>query len=182
VRGALLHCGGNLDRAHTTAAHAVRLDSPVIISSEEHPDLVLRLLLDAGVPRGMIWFDYRPWDTVTHVHAVLAELVAAGVTHLHVVTDRFHLRRAVAIARILCHGTGITVVGLAHDDPAQAHRRDPLVRLLKDVLRAWWLRETGHLVYDRDIRLARFESLLLCRERVRALDPSLLLNNLSSRA
>jgi hypothetical protein len=165
-RDAVIHCGGNLRRTHTTVQEAIhRLGAPVIISCEFTPLTVLELLEDAGIPRSRIWFDYRPWDTV-----------------LHVVTDRFHLRRATWLARIILAGTGIRVVGHAHDDPWQAGRKDPLVRLVKDVLRALWVRATGHLVFDRDIKLARIEEMILSREAVRSVDPTLLLPNLKPRS
>lgn len=164
TRPVIIHLGGNWHRAWTTRRVAARFpDATVLLSAEAFPRLVIDVL---GTPTAAnpvpriaqdlgLEFDYRPWDTLTHFTAIALELAAAGIDVLHVVTDRFHLRRAVWLARIVLAGLGIRVVGHAHHDPAQAARRDPWLRLVKDLVAAVWWRATGLLVRDRRIRTER---------------------------
>lgn len=172
MNAVVMHVGGNPHRVYTTRRVAERF-RPIglIVSAETQPRFVRDVL---GLPAVLsllepIAFDYRPWDTVTHFTVIVDELVDAGVEVLHVVTDRFHLRRAVWVARIILFGTGIRVVGHAHDDPAYRKHRDPWLRLVKDVLRAIVKRATGHLIYDRRIRAARETTLAAAKAEWAAL-------------
>ncbi len=174
-REVILQLGGNLSRTFTTVKEAQWYSGArVIVGSEVAPGNVLAILEAGLVERSRLWFDYRAWDTVTHFTTLRDDLVRARTKIVRIVTDRFHLQRATLVAEIILWGTGIEVIGIPHEDPEMRDRKDPVVRLVKDVLRAVWVRVTGHLVYDRDIRLARFEELLLSREAVRRIDPRLL--------
>jgi hypothetical protein len=166
----VMHLGGNVHRTHTTASWAtLELGARVIISAELRPAQVVTILASHGVTPARVSFDYRPWDTLTHFTAIVDELVAAGVTELHVVTDRFHLRRAVMLARIVCWRRGIRVLGHPHDDPAMAGRKDPTIRLLKDLARALVWRTTGHLMFDAAIRTKRLPALKAAAAEAHAL-------------
>lgn len=169
----VMHLGGNVERAHTTAAVAIRfLGASVLVSSELEPRRVFGILLGAGVTDWLIAFDFAPWDTVTHFTHGLRDYDVDDIDELHVVTDRFHLRRATWIARVVLLGSGVRIVGHAHDDPRYAKTRDPLLRLVRDLLRAAWWRLTGHLIYDRSIRTARTDA--LARAEAEARDAGLL--------
>jgi uncharacterized SAM-binding protein YcdF (DUF218 family) len=166
----ILHCGGNVDRTRSTAHAAASTTNPsIVISAELEPEVVKMLLVTSGILRPPVCFDFRPWDTLTHFTVIVDALADRGTTELHVVTDRFHLRRAVMLARIVCWRRGIRVLGHPHDDPTMAGRKDPTIRLLKDLVRALVWRTTRHLMFDAAIRTKRLPSLTAAAAEAHAL-------------
>lgn len=151
----ILHAGGKVDRARTTAVQAVRFPhARVVISAQLNPAEVMALL-EGWMQRSRLLFDYRPWDTLTHFTALRQQLRQWDITELRVVTDRYHVRRAVLCARIVLLGTGIRVVGVPHEDQAEQRIDEPWGKWLWDGCRALFYRCTGIVLYDAAVRKAR---------------------------
>jgi vancomycin permeability regulator SanA len=96
---------------------------------------MIRYLRVAGIPASRIVGDYAgfdTWDSCTRAHRIF------GVDRAVVVTQRFHLPRAVR----LCRRAGVTAFGLGDDssrDFPQLTRRLELRELLAGVKAGWTL-------------------------------------------
>lgn len=153
---AILHLGGDPKRVRTTAVVLQQLrehDPLLIISSEEQPSLVHAMLDQRLHPVRPLWH-YEAWDTVSQFTLVRPILEARGVRRLVVVTDHYHLRRALRIAAIVLAPCGIEVIGVPHLG-GDLDKQERLGSLWRDELRAWVWRWTGWLWYERDIRADR---------------------------
>ena len=152
----ILHLGGNFERIYATADWAVvRPRAWVVLSSERRilePDL--RAVLDnAGVDPFHVVADYSGWDTLTQFTETRTLLRNLGATTLYIVTEAGHMTRALRIARILYWrwNRGLLIVPVY----ARGTYRDPWMRVVKDIVRAWVYRETGRLWYSRATRARR---------------------------
>lgn len=133
-RTVVLELGGSVGRLRTAAQAArVRPGSVLVVSSESEPAFVLTELASHGLPLDRVYLDYAAWDTVsnlTHTRALLEDL---GCDEVCVVTSAGHLRRALAIARVVYWGTPVGVVPVPHLD---AMADEPWWDVVVDVLRA----------------------------------------------
>ncbi|WP_233159077.1 vancomycin high temperature exclusion protein [Pseudonocardia sp. MH-G8] len=93
--------------------HRGTVDAVLVTGADEEPDAMRRYLLRAGVPATKIVEDaagFRTWDSCVRAHEVY------GVRSAIVVTQAFHLPRAV----VLCRAAGIDAVGVG--DPSMPAR------------------------------------------------------------
>lgn len=155
---AILHLGGDVSRVRTTAVVLQQLragahDPLLIISSEEQPSLV-HATLDHSLHRLRPLWHYEAWDTVSQFTLVWSILEARGVRRLVVVTDHYHLRRALLIAAQVLAGRGIEVIGVPHLG-GDLDKRERWGSVLRDQLRALVWAWTGWLWYEREIRAER---------------------------
>jgi hypothetical protein len=132
----ILHLGGRFDRVRTTVNLA---SDPItrpwtIISTEYAPAEIARLFAEAKVP-GLITFHYWAWDTLTNFTLTRKLIRSRGTKHLFVVTDQYHMRRAMVIAKIVYAFTGVTVHAATHKT-AEPGRVEPLFQVIKDGARA----------------------------------------------
>jgi uncharacterized SAM-binding protein YcdF (DUF218 family) len=156
----ILHLGGNIDRLEKTAELAHRYpNAKVIVSSELPRNEVIQRLQLLGVELDRCCLDYKAWDTVTNFIKTLPIIRSVKAKKVFVVTDLFHMRRSMAIAKGVYFLRGIEPVacpymgyGLSHKEP------DKLVR--EDTLRAWLWRLTGWLVYSKKVYDARMPAYL----------------------
>ena len=151
TRTAILHLGGHYGRVRTTAAVADVLEEHaplVIISSEECPRLVSAALLRELADDVRVLWHYEAWDTVSQFTLLWPILEARGIRRLIVVTDHYHLARALRIAAQVLVGRGITVIGVPHLG-GDLDRRERWLSSLRDQCRALVWAWTGWLWYDR---------------------------------
>lgn len=130
--------GGNISRL--PYACNIAYGAHLIISSEGDPERCLQIALDAGIPRDRIHLDYQAWDTVTNFTKTAALVKHLGTTNLHVVTDGFHMRRSIGIARIVFAFTGIR----CHAEPSSSGLPEPWRMTIEDWLRTLLWRLTGY--------------------------------------
>jgi len=145
----ILELGGNPARLDT--AISLLQQNPgahLVISSESPADVVLSKLNAAGVSSDQFTYDETAWDTVTNFTNTVPLVKRLGTTELYVVTDGFHMFRAMCIANFVYFKTGITVS--AHpSSPADHQESKRLVAL--DTARAALYRFTGQTLYTQQV-------------------------------
>jgi SanA protein len=113
----------------------------IVSGSGEEPDAMRAGLIERGVPARVIYRDpagYRTWDSILRAHDVY------GQKRLIIVSQRFHLDRALFIAR---HG-GLAAVGLAARDVDTPYSIFTELRRYPSALRAYYDAWTGATARD----------------------------------
>jgi SanA protein len=103
----------------------------IVSGSGEEPEAMRAGLIERGVPRDVIYADaagYRTWDSVLRARDIY------GQKRLIVVSQRFHLERALFIAR----HEGIDAVGLAARDVDTPYSMFTELRRYPSALRAYY--------------------------------------------
>jgi len=96
----ILCLGGNTSRLYAAIdLFKKHPNSKIVVSSEGNPDLVVSLLDRAGVPRNQFILDFQAWDTVTNFTKTKKLVLSYKPRALCIVTDKFHMRRSMAIAQ-----------------------------------------------------------------------------------
>ena len=156
----ILELGGNASRMKTAIALAkIYPDAQIIISSEGNPVGVNDMLEAAGISEDKYIFDYNAWDTVTNFTKTLQLVKSYKPQNVYVVTDQFHMRRSMAIARAVYVLQGINLhpvpyLGTTSKDSEDEH----LVKT--DRFRAWLWRLTGYLKYYPDVKQRRMPGII----------------------
>lgn len=148
----VLWLGGNWKRGYHAAEVAKSLPGSILlISSEGNQKGCFQITDAAQLNRERVIWDDAAWDTVTNFTLTFKRIAALAPRHVVVVTDGFHMRRSMAIGRVVYAGTGIALKP-SPSSPAERQEPDKLVQ--QDVLRALLWRATGfqHIwkeVYER---------------------------------
>lgn len=107
----ILHLGGNIKRLEETVRQAkLHPTAQVIISSEDCVQEVVNQLKAAGIQRERVTLNCLAYDTPGNLCTTQKEVLTVGAKRLYLVTDAFHMKRAMACARAAYCGTGIEVV------------------------------------------------------------------------
>lgn len=147
----ILHLGGNIARLEKTAELAWQYpNAKIVISSELPRSEIIRQLKLFGVSLDRCCLDFKAWDTVTNFTETLPIMRTLRARRVLVVTDLFHMRRSMAIARAVYFLRRITPVACPFmgGDLARTEH-DQLVRT--DMFRGWFWRITGWLLYYRHV-------------------------------
>jgi uncharacterized SAM-binding protein YcdF (DUF218 family) len=152
----ILHLGGNIQRLQKTIQVAHQYpESKVIVSSESDPRSCLQILLDGGISRDRIIFDYNAWDTVTNFTKTYELIKSLNTTDLHIVTDGFHMLRSLGIGQIVYYKKNVKCI------PEKSSQGEPehWKLVLADYGRAALWRFTGYLYVFKDVYDARIASI-----------------------
>lgn len=142
----ILELGGNVNRMNKAIELAkVHPDTLIIVSSEGVPDVVVSLVDNAGISRDRLLLDYNAWDTVTNFTATYKLIKSFEPKKLYVVTDKFHMRRSMAIADAVYFRRGVELIPSPYES---THPEEPIKLVIEDFLRASLWRTTGYLFYD----------------------------------
>jgi len=151
----ILELGGNAARLYKVIELAEEHTcAEVIVSSEGSPDHVVSLLRGAGINDDRFLLDFKAWDTVTNFTETVKLIKSFKPKNLYVVTDQFHMKRSMAIARAVYFLSGIRIIpspymgSEPHDPENPKYVRD-------DRFRAWLWRLTGYLKYYPNVKEAR---------------------------
>jgi vancomycin permeability regulator SanA len=107
----IIELGGNARRLNKAIEiYRQHPDALILVSSEGQPELCVKMLKDAGVPESNYIFDFSAWDTVTNFTETYNYIRKRGTKTLFVVTDKFHMPRAMAIANIVYLFIGVKLV------------------------------------------------------------------------
>lgn len=164
----ILLLGGNAERAAGAMRQAgLWPDADIVVGSEREVERAWAELRIAGtVPASRVRFDFKAWDTLTHFTTLDRD-----ATDLAVVTDRWHMRRALWLARIVLFGSGIRL----HAVPVVTTivKRERWWALLGDVARAlvWRLTFGALLIHAPAVRRRQRRELRASAVRARALRP-----------
>ena len=142
----ILELGGNVNRMNKAIKLAkVHPDTLIIVSSEGVPDVVVSLVDNAGISRDRLLLDYNAWDTVTNFTATYKLIKSFEPKKLYVVTDKFHMRRSMAIADAVYFRRVVELIPSIYES---THPVEPIKLVIEDFLRASLWRTTGYLFYD----------------------------------
>lgn len=149
----ILDLGGNVNRVTTAVELAQQHpDTVIIVSSENVPDVVVSLVDNGGISRDRLILDYNAWDTVTNFTTTYKLIKSFNPKKLYVVTDKFHMRRSMAIADATYFRRGVELIPTPHDSVRQD---EPLKLVIEDFFRAAFCRLTGYLFYDPTVKKQR---------------------------
>ena len=144
----ILELGGNTARLNTVVQLAQQYpDAKIIISSEGSPDFVVGFFDASNITRDRFLLDFNAWDTVTNFTTTKRLIRGYNPSKLFVVTDNFHMRRAMAIAGAVYWLSGIRLVPVPYMG-SEPHDPEPDSLVRYDKWRAWLWRLTGILKYD----------------------------------
>lgn len=149
----ILELGGNPNRVNKTIEVAkLHPETLIIISSEIYPDILINSLNSAGIANNRILLDYQAWDTVTNFTTTYNLIKSFNPQKLYVVTEAFHMRRAMAIAGVIYFKRGIELISSPYET---THSPEPIKLTIMDFLRASLWRLTGRLLYDPAVKNER---------------------------
>jgi uncharacterized SAM-binding protein YcdF (DUF218 family) len=146
----IIELGGN---AQTRMPKTVELatsmpDAFVLVSSEENPSYCLSELKAGGINPDRFYLDYTAWDTVTNFTCTVRRIKNLGCKELYIVTDGFHMRRALCIAKAVYFRSGIS---LKAAPATPVDHKEKLGLIILDSLRAWLWRFTGQILASQSV-------------------------------
>jgi uncharacterized SAM-binding protein YcdF (DUF218 family) len=145
----ILELGGNPGRLPTAISLLqANPGSHLVISSESPASVVLDQLNAAGVTPDQYTYDETAWDTVTNFTNTVPLVKKLGTTELYVVTDGFHMLRAMLIAEFVYFKSGIKVI--PHPSSPKDHS-ESWGLVLQDTARAALYRFTNQTIYDQTV-------------------------------
>jgi uncharacterized SAM-binding protein YcdF (DUF218 family) len=145
----VLELGGNIARMDKAIELAkANSQSYLIVSSEGDPAGCLQKIKDAGLDPSRVILDYTAWDTVTNFTNTKRIIDVLKPDELMVVTDGFHMLRAMTIARLVYFGSKLKVT--AHPSSPADHQESRKLVVL-DTIRAAVSRFTGQTLYDQSV-------------------------------
>lgn len=145
----VISLGGNIARLDT----AIKLtkDTPgsfLIVSSEGDPAACLQKIKEANLDPSHVSLDYTAWDTVTNFTNTKRIVESLNPDELMVVTDGFHMLRAMTIGKLVYFASKIQVS--AHPSSPKDH--DESMKLVVwDGIRAAISRFLGNTIYDQKV-------------------------------
>lgn len=145
----ILELGGNI--ARMDKAIELMQANPgawLIVSSEGDPVACMQKLKDAGVDPARTMLDYKAWDTVTNFTNTKPLVESLKPDELMVVTDGFHMLRAMTIARLVYRGASFRIT--PHPSSPKDHDESKKLVLL-DASRALLFSLTGQTIYDQKV-------------------------------
>ena len=148
----ILELGGNPARLYRVLELANQYpDAKIVVSSESSPEHVVGLLRGSGITDDRFILDFKAWDTVTNFTKTLKLICSYKPKKLYVVTDKFHMRRSIAIATAVYFLRGIKVIAEPYlGSEPHPPESDELVRY--DRNRSYLWRLTGYLQYIQSIK------------------------------
>lgn len=153
----ILHLGGNTARVYKTLSLALTFpQATIVVSSEADPVFMIDQFRQAGVLDRVV-FNFKAWDTLTNFTDTLRIVRDLGATQVFVVTEPFHMRRAMMLARVIYWLEGIKPIA-APTSTLSSHR-DPIIRLVKDFFRVWVWKWTTYVIAEPDLKHARKQTI-----------------------
>ena len=152
----ILHLGGNINRTYKAAELATRLSfTKVIVSSEGPIKQALDIYKEKGITQDRIDTDFTAWDTVTNFTETKTKIISYQPKKLYVVTDKFHMRRSITIAKICYIDSPVEVISCSslYNSP---DIKESTQLVLYDALRTATWQTTSHLLYDTRIKASRW--------------------------
>jgi uncharacterized SAM-binding protein YcdF (DUF218 family) len=141
---AIFTLGGGQERESFTAQFAQKHPALEIwvSSGTTLPSKTRRIFEAAGISQERLHIDCRAIDTLTNFTSLVVDFEKRNFKHLYLITARYHMPRAKAIAVIVLGSRGIVVtpVPIYHQRPDSGHPPESSLRTLRDSARAtFWL-------------------------------------------
>jgi uncharacterized SAM-binding protein YcdF (DUF218 family) len=159
----ILELGGSPNRLKKAAEIYHQFpDAIVLISSEDSAHLCLNILAEANVPESKVFFNYDAWDTVTNFTETYKLITKANAQQLFVVTDKFHMERAMAIANVVYFASSIKLTPCEYLG-GDLNRQESSGLIRADFLRALCWKLFGFLFYDKKVKQERMPGILTAK-------------------
>jgi vancomycin permeability regulator SanA len=168
----IIHLGGGVHRLNKAIeTYRQHPGAFILISSEGSTQQCLDKLKAAGIPSTDYIFDFNAWDTVTNFTATYDYIRKRGTKTLFVVTDKFHMPRAMAIAKIVYSFTGVKLIACESLE-GDLKRVESKTKVKEAKARAAMWKFLGHLPKSNDpIYRARIATLNAEKARAQAIAP-----------
>lgn len=142
----LIFClGGNPDRLDTAIPLAAFDPDSFLLSSSELPvTTVVSKLQASTIPPERYLLDYTAWDTVTNFTNTQRLVESMKPSEMVIVTDGYHMLRAMTIATITYWGSGIRITPHA----SSTGKHESWSQILLDAGRALLYKLTKYTIYD----------------------------------
>lgn len=127
-------------------------DAFLLFSTVEDPSLCINSCKQAGINPDRYYLDYLAWDTVTNFTCTYDRIRNLGAKELYIVTDGYHMERAMVIAKTVYLGNGVKLIPSPSSAP---DHKEPASRILLDDIRSWIWKLTGQIVADNQVYIER---------------------------
>jgi uncharacterized SAM-binding protein YcdF (DUF218 family) len=145
----VLSLGGNINRLDTSIELVKQNPgSYLFISSESDPAACLQKVHDAGLDPTRVFLNYYAWDTVTNFTNTKRPLSTLNPDEILVVTDGYHMLRAMTIGRIIYFGSNVKLT--EHPSSPKDHS-EPLAEVITDAIRALISRFLGMTIFSQNV-------------------------------
>ena len=125
---AMLTLGGGADREEFTALLAQFYpDTKIWVSSGTSADQARVIFRTAGIADSRVHLDYRAKDTVTNFTTLVDDFQQQQIQHLFLITSKFHMPRAKAIATLVLGSRGIAFTSITVPSPATKSESTSLI-------------------------------------------------------
>ncbi|MCF4967975.1 YdcF family protein [Nostoc sp. CMAA1605] len=132
---AILTLGGGADREEFTASFAhFDPDLKIWVSSGSPPKRAREIFHSAGIDKNRLYLDYQATDTVTNFTTLVDAFQQQQIQHLFLITSKFHMPRAKAIATVVLGSRGIAFTPVSV--PSQPKESESILRIIRDVVRS----------------------------------------------
>tara|TARA_R100000900_G_scaffold142069_1_gene123578 strand:+ start:76 stop:594 length:519 start_codon:yes stop_codon:yes gene_type:complete len=150
----ILHLGGNLQRADKAIELANENPDALILISSQGEDSV-KYYTDRGIGPERVFNDMTAWDTVTNFTATYRRIRKIFKPNkIYVVTDGFHMKRSMRIAKAVYFLSGIQLIP-SNSSPVNRAENPNYVR--DDTIRSWIWKFTRILFYWKHVRESRIK-------------------------
>ncbi|MBD2297283.1 YdcF family protein [Nostoc sp. FACHB-190] len=140
---AILTLGGGSDREEFTASFAhFYPDLKIWVSSGSPPKRAREIFHAAGIDKNRVYLDYEATDTVTNFTTLVDTFKQQQIQHVFLITSKFHMPRAKAIATIILGSRGIAFTPVSV--PSHSTELESIFRILRDILRSLLWIITGY--------------------------------------
>lgn len=140
---AILTLGGGANREEFTALFAKFYpDIKIWVSSGILPHEARAIFHAAGIMDDRFHLDYRAKDTVTNFTTLVEVFQQQQIQHIFLITSKFHMPRAKAIATLVLGSRGIAFTPVSV--PSQATELESTDRILRDIARSLLWIITGY--------------------------------------
>ncbi|BAB78258.1 all7174 (plasmid) [Nostoc sp. PCC 7120 = FACHB-418] len=120
---AILTLGGGADKEEFTALFAQFYpDIKIWVSSGIEPQQARAIFHAAGITDSQFHLDYRATDTVTNFTSLVEDFQQQHIKHIFLITSKFHMPRAKAIATLVLGSRGISFTSISV--PSRATRAE----------------------------------------------------------
>ena len=109
----ILVLGGDIDREVAGIKIAKELNIPLIISGGSNSQFSDWLIKEGGISKDLVKRDYRAKDTLTNFTSIIDDLKEEKITHILLITSKYHIERAKVIGEIIASSRGIRLTSLS---------------------------------------------------------------------
>jgi uncharacterized SAM-binding protein YcdF (DUF218 family) len=140
---AILTLGGGADREEFTASFAQFYpDLKIWVSSGTPSKRAREIFYAAGINKNRLHLDYQATDTVTNFTTLVDTFQKQQIQHLFLITSKFHMLRAKAIASVVLGSKGIAFTPVSV--PSELIESESIWRVIRDVIRSLVWVVTGY--------------------------------------